>query len=49
MLFLILLLSCSHAPDETQSQATETQSTLTSEEARAIAKEAYVFYYTLTG
>lgn len=47
MLSLTFVLSCSRAPDETQSQATETQSGLTSDEARAIAKEAYIFYYPL--
>ena len=46
-LCLVFLASCSPAPDQAQSKTNETQNTLTSDEARAIAKEAYTYYYPL--
>ena len=46
-LCLVFLAACSPAPDQAQSKANETQNTLTSDEARAIAKEAYIFHYPL--
>ena len=46
-LCLVLLASCSPAPNQVQTETNETQNTLTSDEARAIAKEAYIFHYPL--
>jgi hypothetical protein len=47
MLCLTVLASCSRTSDETQTQATDTQNSLTAAEARAIAKDAYLFTYPL--
>ena len=47
LLCVAFLVSCSPAPDQAQDKATKTDSQLTADDARAIAKEAYIFNYPL--
>ncbi len=46
-LCLVFLVSCSRTSDQSPSEANETQNRPTSDEARAIAKDAYIFTYPL--
>jgi len=47
LLCVAMLVSCSPAQDETQDKAAKTDGQLTADDARAIAKEAYIFNYPL--
>ena len=47
LLCVALLVSCSPAQDKTQGKAAKTDGQLTADDARAIAKEAYIFNYPL--
>ncbi len=47
LLCVAMLVSCSPAQDPTQDKAADTQGKLTADDARAIAKEAYIFNYPL--
>ena len=47
LLCVAMLVSCSPAQDKTQGQAAKTDGQLTADDARAIAKDAYIFTYPL--